>query len=173
MKSKLIIVTGAPGSGKSTFAHKLADELNLPLISRDELKEGYVDNMGKSHDELPPETNKIITELFFGTVEKMLEEGGTVIAEAAFQHKLWSFFLTPVVEKYETTVLICTTPLAAERRKSRSISNPRHEYYHGKAEFGEIAYEEPRLCDEPYHIDTTENYSPSLEEIKEFIFKGE
>ena len=173
MKSKLIIVTGEPGSGKSTFVKKLSKELSLPYISRDELKEGYVDNIGKSHDELPPETNKYITELFFGTIEQHLLEGASLIAEAAFQHKVWNYFLSPMMDKCELKVLICKTDKALERRKIRAEADPKHKYYHGHADFSEIAYEEPRLCDETYHIDTTENYSPGLEEIKEFLFKGE
>ena len=172
-KPYLIIVTGAPGSGKSTFVKKLSKELSLPYISRDELKEGYVDTMGKSHNELPPDTNKHITELFFGTIEQHLLEGASIIAEAAFQHKVWNYFLSPMMDKCELKVLICKTDKTLERRKSRAEADPKHEYYHGKADFSEIAYEEPKFCDETYHIDTTEDYSPSLEEIKEFIFKGE
>ncbi len=39
---KCIIVTGRPASGKTTLAWILVKKLNLPLISRDALKEGYV-----------------------------------------------------------------------------------------------------------------------------------
>lgn len=172
-KPNLIIITGEPGSGKSTLASKLSTELRLPLISRDELKEGYVDNLGKSHEELPAETNRIVTELFFGTIEQHLHEGAPLIAEAAFQHKVWEHFLSPMMDKCELKFLICKTSLAAERRRIRAENDPRHEYYHGKAEFGEICYDEPRFPCPTLHIDTTEKYSPSLEEIREFITKGE
>lgn len=171
MKPKLIIVTGEPGSGKSSLVKTLAKELDLPYISRDELKEGYVDNIGKGHGELPPETNKYITELFFGTIEQILSEGGSIIAEAAFQHKLWSFFLTPMMDKCQLKVLICTTSLAAARRRMRAENDPRHEYYHGKAELGEIAYDEPRLPCPTVLIDTTESYVPGIPELKEILLK--
>jgi predicted kinase len=42
----LIVVTGAPGSGKSTIAAPLAEYLRLPLIAKDELKEALWDNVG-------------------------------------------------------------------------------------------------------------------------------
>jgi gluconate kinase len=40
---QLIVVTGVPGAGKSTVAQLLAQELGLPLISLDRLKEAVYD----------------------------------------------------------------------------------------------------------------------------------
>ena len=37
----LIVVTGRPAAGKTTLAHTLAQAIRCPLISRDEIKEGY------------------------------------------------------------------------------------------------------------------------------------
>jgi glucokinase len=42
----MIIVSGAPGTGKSTVARLLADELALPLLSLDHLKETLADALG-------------------------------------------------------------------------------------------------------------------------------
>ena len=40
----------------------------MPVISRDEIKEGYVNTYGVKHDQLPPDTNGLVSELFFGIV---------------------------------------------------------------------------------------------------------
>jgi len=45
-KARLIVVTGRPGSGKTTLAHTLAKAIHCPLISRDEIKEGLVNTTG-------------------------------------------------------------------------------------------------------------------------------
>jgi tRNA uridine 5-carbamoylmethylation protein Kti12 len=65
---KCVIVTGMPGAGKSTLSKELAKLLHMPLISRDEIKEGYVNTFGIRHDELPADSNSIATQTFFDTV---------------------------------------------------------------------------------------------------------
>ena len=42
-----VLVGGRPGSGKSTLATALADELELPLLVKDEIKEALMDALGR------------------------------------------------------------------------------------------------------------------------------
>lgn len=84
------IITGQPGSGKTTLAKKLGERLWMPVISRDEIKEGYVNTYGVKHDQLPPDTNGLVSELFFGIVNQYLAGHISVVIEAAFQHKVGS-----------------------------------------------------------------------------------
>ena len=42
----LIIINGAPGTGKTILGRKLSQELSLPLLSRDDIKESLFDNLG-------------------------------------------------------------------------------------------------------------------------------
>jgi len=51
-KPYLLVVTGRPGAGKTTFAKNLGNEIFMPVISRDQIKEGYVHTFGKRHTEL-------------------------------------------------------------------------------------------------------------------------
>lgn len=40
----IAVVSGPPGSGKSILAHALADDIGVPAIIRDEIKQGMVLN---------------------------------------------------------------------------------------------------------------------------------
>ena len=42
----MVIVNGLPGAGKTTLARSLSQRLNLPLISKDAIKEAYSDVFG-------------------------------------------------------------------------------------------------------------------------------
>jgi predicted kinase len=45
----LVLVTGAPGSGKTTLAGALAAELGFPLLAKDRIKETLYDSLGASN----------------------------------------------------------------------------------------------------------------------------
>ena len=177
------MVTGQPGSGKTTFAKELSDKLYMPLISRDHIKEGYVHTFGKKHTELPPETNKIATEIFFDTLMGLMQNNVSVIAEAAFQHEIWSSMLKRFmeIEKIRLYLLICKIDgkLALERFINRGLNNEMREYFHGDKgvdmarkglEVGISPYNEPKLNVPTFHIDTTGEYNPSIDELRRAIF---
>jgi predicted kinase len=44
-EKKIILVSGAPGSGKTTFSRALADRLGYALIAKDDLKESIFDSL--------------------------------------------------------------------------------------------------------------------------------
>ncbi|MDO6656971.1 AAA family ATPase [Anaerobacillus sp. 1_MG-2023] len=177
----LIVVTGRPGSGKTTFSKELGNEIFMPVISRDQIKEGYVHTFGKSHNELPPEANIAATEIFFDTLMGLISNNVSVIAEAAFQHSIWSSMLEQFMGKAQVYLLICKVDekIALDRFVRRGLDNRLREYFHGdkKVDLARKGiklslspYEEPRIDVPNFYIDTSGVYNPSIKELNKKIF---
>ena len=172
-----IIVSGRPGSGKTTLAKKLGIGLHLPVLSRDEVKEGYVVTSGKVHNQLPDGANWKATETFFKTTHIMIESGVSVVIEAAFQHKVWSMAIPEFMSIARVRIVTCDLDpaLSAKRHLERGLNDPSREYFHGDLrvkhfrETGEFLepddYIPPDFDCPTYHTDTEDGYSPPIEDI--------
>lgn len=178
-KPLLIVVTGRPASGKTTLAHVLAKEIKCPLLSRDELKEGYLNTIELHHNELSDVVNRDIYETFFQAIELLISKGISIIIEAAFQHKLWEPGLSHYLNKAEVRIIICTInhDIAKSRFINRVINDPGREKYHGEKLVGisrETAslieqYETLEMPAPTLQVDTTNEYIPGIREIINFI----
>jgi hypothetical protein len=176
-KPQCVIVTGRPGSGKATLSGKLGRELWMPVISRDEIKEGYVNTFGVKHDELPPDANAVATDLFFGIVNQYLAGDISIVIEAAFQHKVWEFRMPDIVKAGMPIFILCSIDgkLATERYLQRGLADPRREYFHGDKrvidyrERGVISppseYVEPHFDLPAIRVSTDGEYVPSIDQI--------
>lgn len=172
-KPKLVIVTGRPGSGKTTLSKQLGKLLYFPVVSRDEIKEGYVSTFNVRHDELPGNTNKVATEAFFRTIELLLTNKVSLIAEAAFQHQVWEPEITSIKKYADVFVIICEidADVAAKRHIERSANHPLRTFFHGEnrvdpfpAEYAPPVFEVPTI-----KVCTLNGYDPELEEIRKQI----
>jgi len=176
-KPQCVIVTGRPGSGKTTLTKRLAERLWLPVISRDEIKEGYVNTHKVKHDQLPENTNGIVTELFFEIVNHYLANRISVVIEAAFQHDVWASRMQKIVELSSPTVVICTVDalVAANRHLKRGLENAEREFYHGDKRVAHYRKTGEVLKPEPYRapqfdmptieVSTEGEYAPTIDEI--------
>ena len=174
-KPLLLVITGQPASGKSTLAHLLSKELKCPLISRDELKEGYINTLGAHHNSADNQSALHIYNTFFEVINLLISKGISIIIEAAFQDKLWKPQLSNLANKAEIKIIICNTPSAKKRSINRLQSDPSRDKFHGDNSVKERgglltdSYDPVRINAPTLEVDTTENYNPDIEEIIRFI----
>jgi adenylate kinase family enzyme len=150
-KPLLVVVTGRPASGKTTLAHILSKEIKCPLLSRDELKEGYVNTLDIEHDRLDDSAAWHIYNSFFEAMDLLISKDISLIAEAAFQDKLWKPKLSYLSDKAEIKIIICNTSadIAKSRFASRLLSDPDRNKYHGD-KFLNSGKERDRLMTDHY-----------------------
>ena len=176
-KPKCIIVTGRAGAGKTTLSKKLGQQLWMPVISRDEIKEGYVNTFGVKHDQLSPDTDGFVSNFFFDIVCRYLTNKVSVVIEAAFQHAVCESRMPKILELSHPYIILCSidVEIAAQRHLQRGLANPRREFYHEDKRVslyratGETGTPRPYVApnfDVPTLQVLTENeYSPGLDEI--------
>jgi predicted kinase len=179
-KPLLVVVTGRPGSGKTTLAHTLARKIGCPAICRDEIKEGFVNTMRNSHESLGKDVNQGIYSIFFEVLDFLLTKQVTLVAEAAFQHHLWVSPLARLSQISQVKIIVCMVDphLARSRFVQRGLSDPNRLRFHG--DWGVRAAQEGlelplRNYDPPFlpiptlEVDTSDGYCPSLDDIKSFL----
>lgn len=170
----LVAVSGPPGAGKTTLAHALADALGWPAVCRDEIKERMAAASADPADRLDLET----LETFFDTLGELLRSGTSLVAEAAFQDRLWRPGLEPLAGLASIRVVRCVVdPEVARTRITRRAAEVPSRAVHADIELlhriaeGQRPIESwvPIALDVPSMIvDTTQDWKPSLARIVEF-----
>jgi predicted kinase len=175
----LVVVSGPAGTGKTTLAHRLAGAIGCPAICRDEIKEGMV-LTAQPVSAAERQTLQLRTlGVFFDVLRILLDQEVTVVAEAAFQDRVWSPRLAPLAEIADIKIVQChTTPETAwARLESRGDARGAHDdrallETHGSAirfyeSFQRVALDAPSI-----EVDTTDGYRPSLDAVVEFVTAG-
>jgi predicted kinase len=177
MTPTLIVVSGPPGSGKTTLAHQIARAVGCPAVCRDEIKEGMVHATpgftGSAGDDLTMRTLPV----FFEVIGLLLKAGVTTVAEAAFQDHVWRPRLTPFLTLARVRIVRCVVDpeVAFGRILRRSADNgarrahddpgaaDRAVFLRRLREFSPVNLGVPSI-----EVDTTSGYRPGLADIIAF-----
>ena len=80
-----ILVTGIPASGKSTLARALGEELRLPVISKDSLKEILFDQVGFRSREEKVRLGIASMEIMYAVAGQLMGAGQPFLLENNFE----------------------------------------------------------------------------------------
>jgi predicted kinase len=174
----LVVVSGPPGAGKTTLAHAVARRVGCPAVCRDEIKEGMVHATPGFVPGLGDELNLRALPAFFGVLSLLLKAGVTVVAEAAYQDRLWRPGLEPLRGLARMRIVHCRVDadVAFSRRLQRWDEDPLRRAHENTRQQDASAHTQRHNAfdrvsvDAPWiEVDTTDAYSPGLDEIVAFI----
>jgi broad-specificity NMP kinase len=129
VRARAILVTGAPGTGKSTLGRTLGAMLRLPFIARDDIRGGLFLSAGAWGSELDrlPSGDEAV-ELFLQTVEGLLTRRVSCVVEYVVRsHRPADLDRLQAAGDVVVVVTSCLDPEARliERNQSdRLIANP-------------------------------------------------
>jgi len=175
---KLIIINGLPGTGKTTIAKPLAEQLGFPLVSKDTIKEFLFDTIGVGDREWSKTLGKVSSEFLYSLADELLSKGHSVIIESAFE----PIYAQPNIQKYidlyhpEVFEIYCTTEKEVRRKRfeERNESGLRHAGHQDHTNYLSEDDEEPTNKFAPINIgllkkiDTTHDHT-DIDELIDWI----
>ncbi len=93
----LILVSGAPATGKTTIAAAISRELGIACIHKDVIKESLLDSLGTRDREWSKQVGAASIRLMFKLIEDQLAVGSSVLAESNFRPE----YDRPRLERFE------------------------------------------------------------------------
>lgn len=131
MHTSLILINGGPAVGKTTLAQKLARDLSLPLITKDDVKEALFDSLGIEDRPWALKLGLASVEVLFRLLEVQLQARlPGVILENAFWPEFHDARLTEIINRHHAAALQvwCTAPLDVtyQREQARCSNGKRH-----------------------------------------------
>ncbi len=183
MNPTLVIVSGAPASGKTTLCKQMVSELGFPLMSKDMIKEDLFDLLGWTDREWSKKLGVFSIQLLFAWVDRNLANRQSCIVDSNFKIE-WDLdqFLKFQTDYSARLINIhCTADKETlmkrfERRANNGQRHPGHCDSNNLEEFRDIT-NQPWLPvlgnkDDILEVDST-NFSPDLaSSILRFVQTG-
>jgi len=126
----VIIVTGAPATGKTTLGRRIAHDLGWPFFHKDGIKEALFDTLGWGDREWSKRLGHAAMVLLFYFVEAQLQAGRSLVVEANFNPAFDTARFLALRQQYpfEPLQIVCETDGATlrGRYRARAASSERH-----------------------------------------------
>lgn len=139
MRPAFIIITGHPGTGKTTLAHRLGEALRLPVFSKDEIKEILFDQLGWTDVTWSRKLSIAAYRVMDYAIAEALATGDGIIVESNFLAEFDSERVQNFVDQFDTNalqiLLFCDESVRSKRFHDRVSQGERHPGHHDLDQF--------------------------------------
>ncbi|HEY3218722.1 MAG TPA: AAA family ATPase [Candidatus Limnocylindria bacterium] len=171
---RLVVVGGAPATGKTTLAVALGDALGLPVITKDDIKESIAEPFPTGDREWSRRLGQSAYAVLWTVARRILSAGGGLVLESNFTRMNSQAALREVATLAPAALVLCrTTDEIRRRRFAERAARGRHRVHIDTAILGEWVVDDaeflvdigtPRLI-----VDTADGYAPDLARIVAFV----
>lgn len=128
MRPTLIVVCGAPASGKTTLARRLAAALGLPLLEKDVIKEALADAIEATDREASKRIGEASYRMLHDLAFAILGQGRDVMLEANLSRLFAADELERLAGISQLTVVQCAAErdVIEQRYRARHAEGGRH-----------------------------------------------
>jgi predicted kinase len=178
----LIIISGPPASGKTSIGRRVAHDLRMPYIGKDDIKERLFDALGVGDRSWSRKLGMATYDLLYWFVELQLQAGRSVIVESNFRAAISGPQFTQLQGRYSFTAfqIICRVDPAVQRARyeERWRNGQRHPGHVDDVAITDVMFEpkdsyEPMALGGPVvEVDTTDwatvDYDGLLARLREY-----
>jgi predicted kinase len=122
---RLVIITGLPGTGKTTLARELARRHRLPLICKDTIKEPLLDVLGADASRSREFSNTAFA-VMFSLARELLALGDSLLLEGNFRSGEHETPLLAVLPPDSPNIIQVLCGAEEAERRARILNRTRH-----------------------------------------------
>ena len=172
--ARLVIVTGAPATGKSTLAADLGSHLGMPVLSKDLIKEALADSLVPTSVQESETLGRAAFTVLYAVAREFLDAGTDLVLEAPFQRGQSEADLKVLVDGVKAAVVVCiaSPELLLGRYRMCAFGNARHRGHMDRPRremTGVVAFDPPALGLPELIVNTSDGYQPSIRTVIDWL----